>query len=153
MGARLRKNGRDTLITGKFFKRVPLPGGEQLPLGWFAISYRFVKDSNQRRRTRNHWYQLTVNSRSIYRVLRFAANMEAGHDENPAGLSVDYQGWWELQGLTVPEEPQLCLDIRRANILGKIVANCRHPDPTHRFASWLAVIALALGIVSIALAI
>jgi hypothetical protein len=140
------------MVRNQLFTSEPLPGGDNLPVGWFAISDRFLDGATERRRARNQWYRLKGQRGTIYRVLRFAPNLMAGDDVKPAGLAVDYQGWWELQGLTVPADPILSLDISRVGNFGRVVAACKHPDPTYRMASWLAVIALALGVVSILLA-
>lgn len=140
------------MIRSTEFSRVPLPGGEHLPAGWCAVSYRFVEDISQRRRSRNHWYRLRSDYGTIYRVLRFAANLRCGIAGEPSTIAVDYQGWWELQGLKVPEFETLRIGITRAGPVGLLIATWQHPDPNQRMAARLGILSVLLGALSLVLA-
>lgn len=135
------------------FRRVPLPGGEHLEVGWFAVSHRFESDASRRRRLRNKWVRLKSDYGTIYRVLRFAPNLAGGPAAAASDLAVDYQGWWELQGLNVPELKELSIEIRQARLWEIMVAHWHHPDPAQRSAMILAHISLGLGILSLWLAL
>lgn len=135
------------------FKRVPLPGQETLPLGWFAISHHLVNPSSDLRRLRNRVYRIKGPNGTVYRVLRFAASLKAGGTDEPAGIVIDWQGWSELQALDRTSEPKLSLQIRRSNWWGALMGAWKHPEPGYRLSMRIATLSLALGVLSLLLAV
>jgi hypothetical protein len=141
-----------TLVDGHF-RRQLVSSESALALGWFALSYHWVGDKEARRRKRNHLYRIESDFGKTLRTLRYAGNLEYNAEPPSGSIAIDYQGWLELQGLSIPELDTLHLRIRPASLWESLTAPIRHPDPTARQAGWIALVSLALGALSVLIAL
>jgi hypothetical protein len=123
-----------------------------IPLGWFVISHRWVEPKLERRRYHGKWFKLSSELGSVYRVLRFSARL-AGAPGKLGDIVIDYPAWLDLHGRAENVEGPLELRFEPARWWQVYSLATSHPDPSFRLAGWLATLSVALGIVSVALAI
>jgi hypothetical protein len=135
------------------FTSCSLPNGE-VSGGWFAISHQWFDAKVTRRRARGRWYRLESDFGSTYRVLRFAPNIpyDTGDGAPSGGIAIDWDGWLDLQGRDDVDLKPLPLRIRRVRRTESLRLIWRHPDPSQRLALRLALLAFALGALSIVVA-
>jgi hypothetical protein len=137
-------------ITGSFKRRSP-PGESfgNLPMGWLALSHKWLDGKENRRLSRGRWHRVECPStkKVIHRSLRFHPNLK-GPAEQPAEIWIDWDGWLVLSGRSPDEEQELDLRISAARWWEWARLHETHPDPSYRLAARIAWI---LGILSIAL--
>lgn len=146
------------------FKRVI---NENLPLGWFTISWHLIEGRKERINDHGKWFKISLfegggKGNTIYRLCRFDGSLAAGVSRDPEIL-LDYLGWVALKGGDPTKgnktngEERLRLRIEKVGLLEslcsyrKIVAT--YPDPSYRLANNIALIALFLGVVSLVITV
>lgn len=141
--------------TFSFVSTGQLSEESQLTLGWFAVSHHWFsgerdgKSAKKRRRLAyGRWYKILSEDSSAYRVLRFSPQLE--FDDGRRGqMVVDRVGWLELSGRPAEEPEEMDLEIRPLKFWERLNPAFFHPDPAYRLASWIALLSLGLGILSL----
>ena len=124
----------------------------EVPLGWFVISHRWMPDKKERRQGHGKWYRLSTANGSVYRVLRFSVNLEGTPDKG-GQIVLDWPAWLDLHGREENVDGSLTISIIRARWYEYPGLAISHPDPAIRWGSWIAVLSLALGVISVILAV
>lgn len=142
--------------TIKFKRRPPAVLDETipLPLGWVVLPFRAMPIKSDRRKYHGKWIKIKSDDATIYRVLRFSANIKgkiAG--DGAMDILLDWAGWLDLCGRVEDEIQELTLTISNTNIFERIYAGLTHPEPTIKISMKLAIISVALGLTSILMAI
>lgn len=146
------RSGRDVRAT---FTRVsPSAFAEKvgIPLGWCVISHRWMPEKKDRRHAHGKWFRLSSAEGTVYRVLRFSANLQ-GSPGAEGQLVIDYPGWLDLLGRTENTNVSVPIKITPVRWWHAGILAVSHPDPSVRLAGWLAVLSFGLGIVSVVLGI
>lgn len=123
-----------------------------LPLGWVAVSWRWLPDKQQRRHSHGKWYRLKGSWGVTYRVLRFSGNLSGSQKSNQWEMVIDWPAWLELSGYAEDVPDALEIELTRTSIWRSPQLAFSHPDPTIRLATGLGVLSLLLGLLSLALA-
>lgn len=146
--------GGSVVIRGTFARLSPAAFAEKLgiPLGWFVISHRWMAERQTRRLLHGKWFKISSATGSVYRVLRFSANL-AGTPGKAGEIVIDYDAWLDLFGRVENVGGPLELEIRRARWWESLRLATSHPDPAFRLASWIAVLSLVLGLISLVLGV
>lgn len=137
------------MITTRFTRVPPTAQTETLPLGWVAISHRYVDDVKQRREMYGEWYRLKSKEGTIYRVLRFSPRLKGTANAEEGQLLIDYNGWLELTGHSPKRNESVEIEITKAKRWQYMQLSLSHPDPTYRHNSVLALIGVGLGVLSL----
>lgn len=119
-----------------------------IPLGWCVISHRYMPDRSERRNAHGRWFKLSTDKGCAYRVLRFSANLDGAVGKEGV-LVLDWPGWLDLNGRTENLEETLEVTITKARWCQYPALAVAHPDPAIRWGSWMAIISLGLGLLSI----
>lgn len=127
-------------------------GPNGLPLGWFALSFRWTADKNTRRRTHGKLYRLRSPHGTIYRILRYAVPLQGEHETQASDVAIDWPGWLVLQGYREDMEQPLELDITRARVWHWPHFAYSHPDPVTKLALLLGWLSFVLGVTSMIIA-
>lgn len=120
----------------------------RLGVGWFAVSYKWVSDDRQRRLTRRCWCRLTGPSGSTYRLIRFG-----GIDMAKNEIAIDWEGWVAIAGADSNQKTPLPITIRTVHGPMTVLCPLWHQDPVYRLSYLLGLVSLALGILSVILAV
>ncbi len=152
----LKVNGTGP-ICREFIRAAPTALGErtELPLGWCAIYWRFIDGIDgmaERRKQHGRVWRISCDNRSIFRILRFSGNLQYAAG-SPAQIAVDYLGWLVLCDHEENLEASRKLSLRPAAWYECPLFAFKHPDLTYQLATWIAVISLFLGLISIGLAV
>lgn len=139
-------------IQGTFERVSPASFVEKagIPLGWFVISHRWVESKRERRYLHGKWFKLSSTYGSIYRVLRFSANL-TGAPGKQGQLVIDYPAWLDLNGRAENVSGSLEVSLAPVKWWEAPKLAVAHPDPSFRLAGWLAIISVAMGLISLAL--
>jgi len=142
-------------INGTFTRASPADFAEKvgIPAGWFVVSWRWMPETLQRRAQHGKWYKITSKHESIYRVLRFSTKLNGGEVKGEGQIVMDWSGWIELSGFANNTNVELTLEITPVSWWKYLVCVLSHPDPIYRLASELAILSVALGILSVVLAV
>lgn len=119
-----------------------------IPLGWFVISYRWVESKSERRKSHGRWFKLQTESGTVFRVLRFSANL-TGSPGKPGEIVLDYPAWLDLHGRAENVDRPIEIAIAPARWWQSARLAVSHPDPSIRLAGWLAILSVGLGFVSV----
>jgi len=129
-----------------------------LPLGWFAISHRFMTDSEGHydkkkcRRAHGKWFQISSEKGRVFRVLRFNPSLQSAQE--PSKIIIDYEGWLKLIDYGDDADKPIKLTIQPARWFRQcLLIAVSNPDPLSRLASWVSVVSLGLGILALVLAL
>lgn len=135
------------MISGRFQRMPPakFPEKNGVPLGWFVISHKWMDSKQERRRSHGRWFKLETSLGSVYRVLRFSASLAF---TEPSSIVIDYPAWLDLYGRAEDVSSPLNIRIVRARWWQTPRLAVSHPDPNIRLTGWLAILSVALGIVS-----
>lgn len=138
-----------------FLRKSSAEFGEKngLPLGWVAISWRWLPDKLKRRHAHGRWYRLKSDHGVTYRVLRFGGNLSGSDRTNQWDMVIDWPAWLELSGYAEDVPDTLAISLSPTSIWRSPQLAFSHPDPTVRLATALGVLSLLLGIMSLALAV
>ena len=141
-------------ITRDFVRRPlgKLNEHDSLPLGWFAISYRFEEEMKERRKIHGKWCEISSKDGSIFRAVRFAGELKSA-SERPSEIILDFPGWLVLSDYERNVDKEVELTIRRARWYQYPKFAISHPDPSYKLASWIGLVSLVLGVLSLVLAI
>ena len=129
-----------------------------LAAGWCAISWRLISEEKgisgkkKRRQAHGKWFKLSSKHGSIFRNMRFSGSLKSD-DDLPAQIILDYVGWLILTNEAEDIHAPIELTIKRAKWYERPQMAVSHPDPAFRLASWIALLSLSLGILSIVLAL
>ena len=151
------------------FTQVPrsaLPGEYEIPAGWFAISYWWVIDHQPKtdeekkkfqkklRRMHGRWFRIKnqEQEREIYRILRFSPNLQGSKKKGDGVICLDWPGWIELSDYEDTEKP-LGLVLEEVGWWPFPRFVMSHPDPVFRLAGFLGLLSVALGLLSLILAL
>lgn len=121
-----------------------------IPLGWFVVSHRLMDSKQERRNSHGRWFRLETSEGTVFRVLRFSANLTSATGK-PAEIVLDYPAWLDLHGRAENVDGPLEISISPARWWESPRLAIAHPDPSIRLAGWLAVISVALGVLSVVL--
>lgn len=124
-----------------------------LPLGWVAVSWRWIPDKQHRRHAHGKWYRLKSDHGVTYRVLRFSGNLSGSQKTDQWDLVIDWPAWLELSSHAEDVPVSLEIELTRTSIWRSPQLAFSHPDPTIRLATGLGVLSFGLGILSLALAV
>lgn len=141
-------------IRGLFTRISPAAFTEKvgIPLGWIVISHHHMPSKSARRAAHGRWYRISCEGYSIYRILRFSPNLHY----NASGENdfvVDWVGWLDLHGRADDVDEPISLEIVSVPLILTPLMTITHPDPTFRLMGWLALISVALGVLSVILAL
>jgi hypothetical protein len=139
---------------GMFTRVSPAAFAERvgIPAGWFVISHRWIPTKTARRFAHGEWFKLSTPHADVYRVLRFSPNLE-GAPGKTGQIVLDWPAWLDLYGRVEDVDGPLELEITKASWYEYPRLAISHPDPTFRLSSWIAVISLSLGVVSLLLGV
>ena len=141
-------------MNGRFSRKSPAEFAEKLgiPVGWIVISHRYMPDRVSRRHAHGRWYKVSSEHGNIFRILRFSANLP-GTADSPGEMVVDWPGWLDLHGRAEVVTQPLDLKISKVSWWAYPKMALAHPDPTVRLAGELGLLSVALGLLSIVLAL
>ena len=137
-----------TLAKDTLFTRVyPSQATEPLATNWVAVSHRFLETKDERRNAYGRWVKISSAEGSIYRVIRFSPRLKSkGKDTQ---ILIDYAGWLVLTGFDEDTNKPLELTIKKASIFCYLHMALTSPEPLQRNNTVLALIGLALGVISL----
>ncbi len=141
-------------FTREFERLSPSSLGEKIdiPLGWFVVSPRLVPTKAERRERHGVLCKITSEHSSIFRVLRFSANLRSAKNGS-AQIILDYIGWLQIIGRDEDLDQTIRLTIQSAQWYEYLRFALSHPDLAYRLASWISLLSLGLGVLSIGLAV
>lgn len=136
-------------MEGSFERVSPASFAEKtgVPLGWFVISYRWMPEKKSRRAAHGKWFKLSSSCGTIYRVLRFSADLR-GTPGKTGEIVIDWPAWLDFFGREEDLDGPIALKIEPARWWEYPRLAISHPDPAMRLAGWISVISLGLGVVS-----
>lgn len=138
-------------MKAKFTRIAPSKNVEQLALGWFAISHRFIQGKNERRKSHGVIYKIKSKDGSvIYRTLKFSPRLKGSVNTGEGQILLDWQGWINLTDIDT-ENDAIELKISKANLFGRIYHSMSHPDPIYRHSMKVARIGLYISLISLIL--
>lgn len=138
-------------MKANFTRIAPSINAEQLALGWFAISHRFIEGKKTRRNSYGVIYKIKSKDGSvIYRTLRFSPRLKGSTRTGEGQILLDWQGWINLSDIDTEKEA-LELKITKANLFGRIYHSMSHPDPIYRHSMKVARIGLYISLISLIL--
>lgn len=139
-------------FNAKFHRKSPSDFAQKIgiPLGWFVVHYNFVPKKKHRRLAHGNWYELKSEHGKIYRILRFSPSMI--YNKKPE-MVLDWVGWLDLYGRAENVDDPLQLSVQRIRVWNIPRAYISHPDPGIRLSAWLGLLSLALGILSVYVAV
>lgn len=135
-------------IKGNFTRTPPAPHTEDLALGWFAISHRWVDEKIDRRKEYGQLYKIESPHGSTYRTLRFSPRLKGGASKGEGQMLIDWQAWLSLCEYTRERDP-VEVHIRPANIFEVFYHSMKHPDPAYRHSMAVARVGLYIAIISL----
>lgn len=139
-------------ITSSFIRRSPADFAQKIgmPIGWFVLPHRLVPDMAERRRLHGRWCKLSTDKGTAYRVLRFSPRLRSKGDGAPE-VVLDWAAWIDLNGRdeNVGGPAEIAIQEARWWAYPKLATT--HPEPSYRLASWIALVSLGLGLLSVGL--
>lgn len=99
------------------------------------------------------WFRIRIQEREIYRILRFAPNLKGSKKRGEGEMFVDWPGWIELSDHEAETERPLDLVLEEAGWWRFPQFVMSHPDPMFRLAGFLGLLSVALGLLSLFLAL
>lgn len=120
---------------------------EELPLGWVAISHRYVDDKKQRRKLRGSLVRLKSEHGTVYRTLKFSPRLKFGESQ----MLLDWEGWIALCDPDDERAP-VEVEVTPASWYGAVYHSMSHPDPAYRHSMAVARISVYIAIISLILA-
>ena len=139
------------MINGRF-ERISLEAKNSIidiPMGFFAISHNWIDDKKNRRKLYSKWFKISSNNRSVYRSLKFSANLKGSTKIGNGEISIDWGAWLILSDFSDEIPESLELKIRTANFFDIPRILIFHPNPSEKLAAQIALVSLILGIISL----
>ncbi len=133
-------------VIGRFHaSRLP---AADLPLGWFAISYRWVPEVPRRRRLYGKWCVLRDKETGarVFRLLRFASNLKVDVPAGTGDIALDWGARLELDNFQGGEEREFHLEISCVAGLRHFLCAWHHPDRGQRLSFQISVVLGALSV-------
>lgn len=121
--------------------------------GWFVVSHRWVPEKKRRRRLYGTWHKIQSDHATIYRIIRFSPSLKGTEKSQEGEIVLDWGGWLALSDYPEEHATKMQLVITKAKLCELVYAGVKHPDPAFRLASWLALLSIFLGIISVILTI
>ncbi len=143
-----KKNKR--IVEGNFTRIPPISITEDLALGWFAISHRWMEEKQIRRDAYGKLYRIKTDEGVIYRTLRFSPRLKGAPSKDSGQILMDWHGWIQLSKTGEEKYPER-MKIKKANIFEIFWHSASHPDPAYRHSMAIARIGLYISLVSIIL--
>ena len=142
-------------MQGTFRRVSPAAFAERvgIPAGWVVVSYRWMPDKSQRRRSHGRWFKIESEKATVFRILRFSAQLSGSPKVGHGQLVVDWPAWLQLHGYEDNVDPPLELKFTRVGWWAFPILAISHPDPTIRLTGALGVLSFGLGVLSVVLAI
>jgi len=143
-------------IKKKFTRASPADFSQKIgvPQGWFVISYRLVPDKKTRRLNHGKWFKIQSPQGHVYRILRFSVRLTGTPESDIGSIVLDWSALLKLTDYAEkPEEQDLDLTISNVRWWQYPLMAFAHPDPTHKLAGELGLLSVALGALSIAIAL
>lgn len=142
-------------MNGRFTRVAPtaLVQDMQIPAGWFVISHRWMPEKLNRRQSHGRWYKIKSSQGVVFRILRFSPNLRGSLSAGSGGIVIDWAGWLDLHGQAEDVDGPIELEFSEARWWQFPRLAVSHPDPTVRLSGLLGLGSVALGILSIILAI
>ncbi len=124
-----------------------------VPLGWVAISYRWMPEQRERRLSHGRWYRISSAHGTTFRALRFSPNLKGTLQAQAGDVVVDWQAWLKLAGHNEIVPDSLSLSFRRVRPWEWPRVMFSHPDPGTRLSMILGFLSLLLALWSIYLSL
>lgn len=136
------------MSTARTLRPCPLPAGESLLPGWFALSPEQVGEDPARAHGR--WFRIASGHGAVYRSLQLSNGLPAD------GIALDWLAHHALEGGHAGAGAQglaLRLRIRSARFYEYPLCLLRHPNPATRLGGITAAAVLLLGVCMLAAAL
>ncbi len=142
-------------MKGQFTRVSPAAFAEKIgiPAGWFVISYRWMPLRPNRRLAHGRWFKIKSSQGEIFRILRFSASLKGTPTEGKGEIVIDWPGWLDLFDRAEDVDGPIELEFSEAQWWQWPRLAVSHPDPTIRLSGILGVVSVALGVLSIILAV
>ena len=142
-------------MNGSFTRLSPSSFSENsgVPVGWFVVSWRWIPDQSQRRMLHGRLFKISQGKRTVYRILRFSARLTGGQSQEAGEIVVDWPAWLELNDFSEKLSDDLILKIEQAPRWELWRLAFSHPEPAYRLAGILGIVSVALGVLSLILAL
>lgn len=139
--------------------RGALSEDRSIPIGWFAVSpywfqSKIEEESYDERKWKEYgsWWKIKGPEGSAYRIFRMSPQLKASSEDHHPDIALDWGGRIKLVGRPTDIKSEE-LELRPVKFLKYIVCMLNHPDPAYQLARMPALISVALGILSIMLAL
>jgi hypothetical protein len=142
-------------MKGTFTRVSPASFAEKvgIPAGWFVISHRWMAETKRRRLAHGRWFMLRTAHGSAFRILRFSPNLDGGPSQGSGELVIDWPGWLDLFGRAENVDGPLEIEITETSWWQLPRLAIAHPDPSIRMSGLLGLLSVALGLLSVVLAV
>lgn len=148
---------KPSFINGTFFRKHLGVLKEKMPVptGWFVIPYNLMPEKKDRRKCHGRWFTIKSEHKKIYRVLRFAPDLHGTiKDDKQKDIVLDWVGWIDLCGRDENVDISLRLTISKTIFWERLICTgLKHPEPSYRLTTLLALISICLGLLSVILAV
>jgi hypothetical protein len=143
------------VMKGQFTRIPPADFAEKvgIPAGCFVVSHRWMLDKSHRRLSHGRWFKITSPEGEIFRILRFSPSFEGSLKSGTGQIVVDWPGWLDLFGRAENVDGPIELEFSQAHWWQFPRLAVSHPDPTIRLSGLLGLMSVALGILSVILAV
>jgi hypothetical protein len=140
-------------VKSKFQRKSPAEFAEKtgVPVGWFVLPFPMIEEKEQRRKLHGKWCRLASEKGAVYRVIRFSPRLKS--KSTTPEIVLDWVAWLELNGRDENVQDPIEISITKANPLQILFAAVHHPEPGYRIASWLALVSVGMGVVSLLMGI
>lgn len=139
--------------------RGALSEDRSIPIGWFAVSPHWFKSKiekesydERKRKEYGSWWKIKGPEGSVYRIFRMSPQLKASGKDHHAEIALDWGGRIKLVGRPTDIKSEE-LELRPVKFPEYIVCMLNHPDPAYQLARMPALISVALGVLSIILAL
>lgn len=142
-------------LSATFTRKSPAEFAQKigLPVGWFVLPHRLIESMAERRRLHGKWCKLKSENGTAYRVIRFSPRLKGTNRGDGADIVLDWLAWIDLNDRDENVESPLRISIAEARWYEYPWLAVSHPEPSYRLASWIALVSLMLGGISVALGI
>lgn len=112
-----------------------------------------MPEKSSRRLTHGRWFKIKSEEGEIFRILRFSASLEGSPNSGKGQIVIDWPGWLDLFGRAENVDGPIDLEFSEARWWQFPRLAVSHPDPTIRLSGLLGLLSVALGILSVILAV
>ena len=142
-------------MKGQFTRISPAAFAEKVGIlaGWFVISHRWMPEKRHRRLSHGRWFKIKSAEREVFRILRFSASLGGSPAKGTGEIVMDWPGWLDLFGQAEDVDGPIEVEFTEASWWQFPRLAVSHPDPTIRLSGLLGLLSVALGILSVILAV